>query len=99
VPDSESLEPSAYLAVQLMAFHMYDAASKDAQEKDPPPVQQPLSRRERQCLELAAQGKSDWVSSRILGLSERGEREATFAGGYAHAGSHARARRSTDFSW
>jgi DNA-binding CsgD family transcriptional regulator len=30
-----------------------------------------LSPRERQCLELAAQGKSDWVSSRILGLSER----------------------------
>jgi DNA-binding CsgD family transcriptional regulator len=71
VPDSESLEPAAYLAVQLMAFYLYDVASKDAQEKDPPPVQQPLSRRERQCLELAAQGKSDWVSSRILGLSER----------------------------
>ena len=71
VPDSESLEPAAYLAVQLMAFYLYDAASKDAQDKDPPPVQQPLSRRERQCLELAAQGKSDWVSSRILGLSER----------------------------
>lgn len=71
VPDSESLEPAAYLAVQLMAFYLYDTASKDAQEKDPPPVQQPLSRRERQCLELAAQGKSDWVSSRILGLSER----------------------------
>jgi DNA-binding CsgD family transcriptional regulator len=71
VPDSESLESSAYLAVQLMAFYLYDAANQDAQEKDPPPVQQPLSRRERQCLELAAQGKSDWVSSRILGLSER----------------------------
>lgn len=71
VPDSESIEQSAYLAVQLMTFYLYDAASKDAQEKDPPPVQQPLSRRERQCLELAAQGKSDWVSSRILGLSER----------------------------
>ena len=71
VPDSESLEPAAYLAVQLMAFYLYDAASKAAQEKDPPPVQQPLSPRERQCLELAAQGKSDWVSSRILGLSER----------------------------
>jgi DNA-binding CsgD family transcriptional regulator len=71
VPDSESLEPAAYLAVQLMAFYLYDTASKDAQKKDPPPVQQPLSRRERQCLELAAQGKSDWVSSRILGLSER----------------------------
>nr|ACH69671.1 LuxR family transcriptional regulator [uncultured proteobacterium] len=71
VPDSESLEPAAYQAVQLMAFYLYDTASKDAQQKDPPPVQQPLSRRERQCLELAAQGKSDWVSSRILGLSER----------------------------
>jgi DNA-binding CsgD family transcriptional regulator len=71
VPDSESLEPAAYRAVQLMAFYLYDAASKDAREKDPPPVQQPLSPRERQCLELAAQGKSDWVSSRILGLSER----------------------------
>jgi DNA-binding CsgD family transcriptional regulator len=71
VPDSESLEPAAYLAVQLMAFYLYDVASKGAHEKDPPPIQQPLSRRERQCLELAAQGKSDWVSSRILGLSER----------------------------
>lgn len=71
VPDSESLEPAAYQAVQLMTFYMYDAASRDVQAKDPPPVQKPLSRRERQCLELAAQGKSDWVSSRILGLSER----------------------------
>lgn len=71
VPDSESLEPGAYSAVQVMAFYMYDAASNDAQAKDPPPVQQVLSRRERQCLELVAQGKSDWVSGRILGLSER----------------------------
>lgn len=71
VPDSESLESAAYFAVQLMAFYMYEAASKEAEAKDPPPVQRPLSRRERQCLELAAQGKSDWVSSKILGLSER----------------------------
>jgi DNA-binding CsgD family transcriptional regulator len=71
VPDSDSLESAAYSAVQLMSFYMYDAASKSAQAKDPPPVQKPLSRRERQCLELAAQGKSDWVSSKILGLSER----------------------------
>ena len=71
VPDSETLPPAAYLAVQLMAFYMYEAVSKDAEAKHPPPVQKPLSRRERQCLELAAQGKSDWVSSKILGLSER----------------------------
>jgi DNA-binding CsgD family transcriptional regulator len=30
-----------------------------------------LSTRERQCLELAAQGKSDWEIARILGLAER----------------------------
>ena len=71
VPDSESLEPAAYQAVQLITFYLYEAASRHAQAKDPPPLQKPLSRRERQCLELAAQGKSDWVSSRILGLSER----------------------------
>lgn len=71
VPDSDTLPPAAYSAVQLMAFYMYEAGSKDAAAKDPPPVQKPLSRRERQCLELAAQGKSDWVSSKILGLSER----------------------------
>ncbi|HEY0681667.1 MAG TPA: LuxR family transcriptional regulator [Steroidobacter sp.] len=71
VPDSDRLPSAAYLAVQLMAFYMYEAASKDAAEKDPPPIQKPLSKRERQCLELAAQGKSDWVSSKILGLSER----------------------------
>lgn len=71
VPDSAHLPPAAFLAVQLMAFYLYEAASADAASKDPPPIQKPLSRRERQCLELAAQGKSDWVSSKILGLSER----------------------------
>ncbi|MBM0108659.1 LuxR family transcriptional regulator [Steroidobacter sp. S1-65] len=71
VPDSDRLPKAAYFAVQLMAFYMYEAASKAAAEKDPPPLQKPLSKRERQCLELAAQGKSDWVSSKILGLSER----------------------------
>ena len=71
VPDSDVLEPAAYSAVQLMSFYLYDTASREAQAKDPPPLQKPLSPRERQCLELAAQGKSDWVSSKILGLSER----------------------------
>ena len=30
-----------------------------------------LSERERECLTLAAQGKSDWAVGRILGISER----------------------------
>lgn len=71
VPGSDSLASEAYSAVQLMAFYMYEAASKEAEAQDPPSTQQLLSRRERQCLELAAQGKSDWVTSKILGLSER----------------------------
>jgi len=30
-----------------------------------------LSKRERECLLLAAQGKSDWAIAELLGLSER----------------------------
>ena len=70
VPASRVIHPVSYHALQLMAFHMYDAASRTAEDADialPPE----LSRRERQCLELAAQGKSDWVAGRILGISER----------------------------
>src|SRR5688572_14435762 len=50
---------------------VFQAASKEGETKDASRVKKPWSRRERQCLELAAQGKSDWVSSRIIGLSER----------------------------
>jgi len=71
IPDSDAVAPAAYSAVQLMSFYLYDTLATDAQAKDAPPLQKPLSRRERQCLELAAQGKSDWASSKILGLSER----------------------------
>ena len=71
IPGSDALASEAYSAVQLMSFYMYEAASKEAEAQDPPSTQQLLSRRERQCLELAAQGKSDWATSKILGLSER----------------------------
>jgi DNA-binding CsgD family transcriptional regulator len=70
VPDSSAIQPVSYHALQLMAFHMYEFASRTMEQGDvaAPPE---LSRRERQCLELAAQGKSDWVAGRILGISER----------------------------
>lgn len=70
VPDSTALEASSYSAVQLMACYVYEAASRDSNSKDTSTVQRGLSRRERQCLELAAQGKSDWVVGQILGISE-----------------------------
>lgn len=71
VPDSKSIDARAYSAVQLMSIYLYDAALRDLSAKDTEPPQPELSRRERQCLELAAQGKSDWVVGKILGISER----------------------------
>lgn len=68
VPDSGQLDARAYLAVQLMACYLFEAA---AQLTPPNPLlyQPRLSRRERECLELAAMGKDDWVIGRILNLS------------------------------
>jgi len=71
VPDSAAVGAEAYLAVQLMACYMYSALSLEAEEKAGSCGARGLTRRERQCLELAAQGKSDWVAGRILGISER----------------------------
>jgi LuxR family transcriptional regulator, quorum-sensing system regulator CciR len=71
VPDSAVVAPEAYLAVQLMACYMYSVLSLEAEEKASGCGVHGLTRRERQCLELAAQGKSDWVAGRILGISER----------------------------
>lgn len=69
VPDSDALHASSYSVVQLIACYMYEAADRDAASRDATVSGWTLSRRERQCLELAAQGKSDWVVGRILGLS------------------------------
>jgi DNA-binding CsgD family transcriptional regulator len=70
VPDSGAVAPESYLAVQLMSCYMYSVLSREAEAK-PGNAPRGLTRRERQCLELAAQGKSDWVAGRILGISER----------------------------
>lgn len=72
VPHSPSVGRRSYLAVQLMASYLYHALlrSHEVAEHPPLPARTNLTRRERQCLELAAAGKSDWAISRILGLSE-----------------------------
>lgn len=70
VPDSRAVSPSSYSAVQLLSCFVYEAASRRALPGGTAPVRM-LPRRERQCLELAAQGKSDWETSVILRLSER----------------------------
>lgn len=70
VPDSGSVDPRSYYAMQLMATYLYAAASRELDSRNDSRPQNVLTRRQRQCLELAAQGKSDWVISRLLGLSE-----------------------------
>jgi DNA-binding CsgD family transcriptional regulator len=71
VPDSAAVAAESYMAVQLMACYMHAALSFEAETKAGGCAVRGLTRRERQCLELAAQGKSDWVAGRILGISER----------------------------
>jgi DNA-binding CsgD family transcriptional regulator len=69
VPDSSSIRPPGYFAAQLMAGYLYHAASRQL-GRHAACERNALTLRERQCLELAAHGKSDWVIGRVLGLSE-----------------------------
>jgi DNA-binding CsgD family transcriptional regulator len=71
VPDSSPIDAASYFSVRLMSTYLYEAASREAEAQDPSFAAGTLSRRERQCLELAAQGKSDWVVGRLLNISER----------------------------
>lgn len=66
LPDSRRIDRASFHAVHLMAGYLHEALLQAA----PRPARR-LSRRERECLELAARGKSDWVIGQILGISER----------------------------
>jgi DNA-binding CsgD family transcriptional regulator len=75
--ESLAEQPTKYV-VQLMAYFLYDAAIRlseavirEAESSTGRPATIELSNRERQCLELVAQGKSDWVAGKLLGISER----------------------------
>lgn len=70
VPDSLSIDERSYFAVQLMTMHLYNAASREHEAQSVANRESLLSLRERQCLELAAQGKSNWAIGRILHISE-----------------------------
>jgi DNA-binding CsgD family transcriptional regulator len=72
VPDSAKIHPASCGAVHIMAAFMHEAVYR----RLPRPISQGhsrlcLSNRERQCLELAAQGKSDWEIATIMGIAER----------------------------
>lgn len=72
VPASGAVDRSSYQAVATMACFMFDAMLRSGARPEcggPRSVQ--LSERERQCLELAAQGKDDWSIGSLLRISER----------------------------
>lgn len=69
VPYSASIPKQSYFTAQLLAAPFYEAArTASARRLALMPVR--LSPRERECLELVAQGLTDWESSRILKISE-----------------------------
>lgn len=74
VPDSSRISMRAYRDVQVMATYLYASIGyrKDLQTVRESALRNGpiLSVRERQCLELAAYGKSDWAISQILKISE-----------------------------
>lgn len=71
VPDSGLISPHAYRAVQTMSMYLYASVSDRKSSRNLASQVGPiLSARERQCLELAAQGKSDWEISQVLNISE-----------------------------
>jgi len=71
VPDQgASIDRAVAQAVFTMACFMFDAMLREKADCiGIPPMQ--LSERERQCLELAAQGKDDWSIGSLLRISER----------------------------
>lgn len=68
VPDSSAVGRQNYFMVEVMVTAMYAALDRArGPRRETATVE--LSRRERQCLSLAAQGKDDWAIGRLLGLS------------------------------
>ena len=72
VPDSDAIDRGAYQAVFTMACFMFDVMSRSSRTDECSGTRSMrFSARERQCLELAAQGKDDWSIGSLLRISER----------------------------
>ncbi len=69
IPDGERVDKENYLMVEMLAIYFYLFVSRrHAPWLNPPPVL--LTKRQRECLALVAQGKEDWSIGRLLGLGE-----------------------------
>jgi DNA-binding CsgD family transcriptional regulator len=70
VPGTNTIRRLNYFMVETIATALYAALNR-AQPPRRETTKVQLSRRERQCLSLAAQGKDDWAIGRLLGLSPK----------------------------
>lgn len=70
VPDSGSIPRRHYLTVERMAIFMYAAVS-GASAPARTIMSAKLTPRQKQILELVAQGKDDWAIGQLLSISER----------------------------
>lgn len=69
VTDSKRATPECYQAIHLISMYLYNAIAHDARPSHRLNTIS-LSERERQCLELVARGKSDWIIGQLLNISE-----------------------------
>lgn len=69
VPAERDIDPRNYLCVQLLALCAYVAVDRASNRRSGAPEDQ-LTVRERECLTLAARGKTDWEIGRVLGLAQ-----------------------------
>lgn len=69
VPPPEGVDPRAYLLAQSAVLIAHEAMNRTIEPAASP--RPALTPRERECLQLVANGKSDWSISEILGVSER----------------------------
>lgn len=68
VPERIEVRRLNYFIVETMVTAMYAVLNRASSPRRDTTVVE-LSRRERQCLSLAAQGKDDWAIGQLLGLS------------------------------
>jgi DNA-binding CsgD family transcriptional regulator len=70
IPDPDGVDPRHYPLIHYMSVFMHET-SRRLHAAPIISIAPQLTRRERECLTLVARGKSDWVISTLLGVSEK----------------------------